>query len=213
MGARKPQPIENSTKIRKLVLSAALDVAADTPWEFVTMKQIADSAGLTLHDLNSQFLTKSDILRAIIDSLDRQVEKNIKDLQRDRDTPAPVRDRLFDVLMERIEIANQHRAAHISFFKSFGWTKESSCNDLSLLKSSMTRMAHCAGIRTDGLSGQLYLFGLSSTYLWVLLTWMTDTSPDLGRTMSKLDQTLGRGEFLADSIRQFLKPISPNENI
>lgn len=192
MAHKKPHSAENSTKIRNTILSAALDVAASHPWEFVAMAQIADAADLELSIVTAKFPTKSDIVAAIIDALDTEVEEVFSVVDED----APMRDRLFDVLMERIEIANQNRAAHISFFKSFGWTKDATCNDITLLKSSMTRMARCAGMETDGLFGGLHLAGLSLAYLWVLLTWINDTSPDLGKTMAELDRTLGRGESL-----------------
>lgn len=192
MAAKKPQSTENSTKIRNRVLSAALDVAASYPWEFVAMSQIADSAGVTVGDVTSHFPSKTDIVAAIINELDVEVEEAFSVIDED----APMRDRLFDVLMERIELANQNRAAHISFFKSFGWTKDATCADITLLKSSMTRMAKCAGMETEGLFAGIHLTGLSLAYLWVLLTWVNDASPDLGKTMAELDKTLGRAEGL-----------------
>ena len=192
MAARKAQLPGNTTKIRNSILSAALDVAAEHPWEFVAMRQIADSAGVSVSDITHHFPNKTDIVAAIINDLDSEVE----DVFSDTDHNTPVRDRLFDVLMERIELANQNRLAHISFFKSFGWTKEGSCADIALLKSSMTRMAACAGMETSGLFGGLHLTGLTVSYMWVLFTWMNDASPDLGKTMAELDKTLGRAEAL-----------------
>jgi hypothetical protein len=63
---------------------------------------------------------------------------------------------------------------------------------------SMTRMAKCAGIDTEGLFGGMRVGGLAVAYSWVLMTWMRDTSPDLGKTMAELDRTLVRAEGLAD---------------
>ena len=194
MAHKKTQSSENSTKIRNKILSAASEVAAIHPWEFVAMKQIAEAADLTVHEVIARFQTKSDIVAAIIDALDTEVEEVFSFIDED----APMRDRLFDVLMERIEIASRNRAAHISFFKSFGWTKEATCSDITILKSSMSRMAKCAGMDTEGLLGGIYLSGLSLAYLWVLLTWVNDKSPDLGKTMAELDRTLGRAESLVN---------------
>lgn len=198
MALKKPHSAGNSTKIRNAILAAALDVAAIHPWEFVAMRQIADSANLDVTEVTNRFQNKSDIVAAIIDALDTEVEDVFPVVDED----ASMRDRLFDVLMERIELANQNRAAHISFFKSFGWTKESSIADITLLRSSMTRMAKCAGLDTDGLLGGLQLAGLSLAYLWVLLTWTHDNSPDLGKTMAEMDRTLGRAESLMNYIRR-----------
>lgn len=198
MGVKKPQSEKNSTEIRNMIMSAALDVAASHPWEFVAVRQIADSAGLKVEDVTRIFRGKPDIVAAIINALDTEVEEVFSVVDED----VPLRDRLFDVLMERIEIANRNRAAHISFFKSFGWTKDTTCADITLLKSSMTRMARCAGVETDGLFGGLYLAGLSLAYLWVLFTWVGDESPDLGKTMAELDRTLGRAENLVNYFKR-----------
>jgi len=194
MGVKIAQSVKNSTKIRNTILSAALEVAGQKPWEFVAFEEIATAAGLTIPEIRAVFPSKTDIVAAIIHALDGEVEEVFGVI----DESSSLRDRLFDVLMERIELANQNRAAHISFFKSFGWTKDATCSDISLLKSSMTRMAKCAGCETDGLFGGLYLTGLSLAYLWVLLTWVNDASPDLSKTMAELDKTLGKLESLTN---------------
>lgn len=197
MPRKKAQPVKNSTKIRESILSAALAVAAREAWEFVSPLTIAEEAGIPPHELQSWFPTKSAIVMAIIDDLDRQVEDAFPDI----DDTMSMRDRLFDILMERIDLANHHRHAHISFFKSVGWTKEATCSDISLLMSSMKRMAKCAGMDTEGLFGGMKLTGLAVAYSWVLLTWMRDTSPDLGKTMAELDKTLSRAEGIAEYLQ------------
>jgi hypothetical protein len=194
MSAKKAQLPKNSTKIRAAIIRAALTVAANEPWEFVSPLTIAEEAGIELDVLQGVFLTKQDIVKAIIDDLDAQVEQASSVV----DDDVSVRDRLFDILMERIELANQDRDAHISFLKAFGWTKEAACSDIRFLMGSMTRMAKCAGIDTEGLFGGMRVGGLAVAYSWVLMTWMRDTSPDLGKTMAELDRTLVRAEGLAD---------------
>lgn len=194
MPRKKAQSPKNSTKIRKAIQDAALEAAAKEPWQFVSPLTIAENAGIGLSELEQVFPDKPSILKAIIDDLDAQVESSFLGI----DDSISVRDRLFDVLMERIEIANQNRAAHISFFKSFGWTKQSTCSDLHMMKDSMNRMAKCAGMDTEGLFGAGRVAGLSVAYLWVLLIWINDTSPDLGKTMAELDRTLGRAESIAE---------------
>ena len=70
MTRKKAQPQKNSTKICTSILSASLEVASVRPWEFVSLIEIADSAGLQVNDITSVYATKSDILEAIIDDLD-----------------------------------------------------------------------------------------------------------------------------------------------
>ena len=194
MARKKAHPAGNSTKIRENIIAAALAVAAEEPWEFASPLSIAEKAGISLTELQSVFPSKQAIVTTIIDRLDSEVEAAFPTI----DQSVSVRDRLFDVLMERIDLANQHRAAHISFFKSFGWARDGICGDITLMKKSMTRMADCAGMDTGGLFGPLRVTGLTLGYLWVLLTWMRDASPDLGRTMAELDKTLSRLEGAAE---------------
>lgn len=192
MAVKKAQPQKNSTKIRTSIISATLEVASYRPWESVSFIEIADSAGISVNDVQRFFPRKSDILMAIIDDLDAQVESSFPNY----DESMSPRDRIFDVFMERFDIANQHRDAHISFFKSFGWTRDETCSDIGMMKNSMIRMAKCAGLNIEGLLGALRVTGLSATYIWVVLTWMYDTSPDLSKTMAELDKTLGRIDML-----------------
>lgn len=194
MARKKAHPAGNSTKIREKIIAAALVVAAEEPWELVSPLSIAEKARISMGELQSVFASKQEIVEAIIDQLDSEVEAAFPQI----DGTASVRDRLFDVLMERIDLANQHRAAHMSFFKAFGWTKDGICGDLSQMKKSMTRMSRCAGVETGGLFGPLRVTGLSLGYLWVLFTWTRDTSPDLGKTMAELDKTLSRLEGAAE---------------
>lgn len=196
MAHKKAQLTENSTKIRKAICFAALEVASRQPWEFVPLAEIADSAGLKVSDIQRHYASKSEIVADIVRAIDDEVEECFQDM----DSQLSHRDRLFDVLMERIDIANQNREAHISILKAFGWSKEATCADINLLKSSMTRMCHCAGIEVNSLKGMMNVVAVSLAYSWVLLTWMKDTSPDLGKTMAELDKTLGRLESLAGYI-------------
>lgn len=198
MARKKADQPKNTTKIRNLAAESALQLAAEGPWEFVSPYEIATNAGLTVEELESVFPTKSDIIRMICDDLDAQVEEAFPDIDGD----ISVRDRLFDILMERLELANQDRAAHISFMKAFGWSKQESCADIRILRASMTRMGRLAGMDLSGPLGQLRLMGLMAFYGWVLWAWSGDDSPDLAKTMAVLDKSLARLDMAMDYIRK-----------
>ncbi|MEK7802022.1 MAG: TetR/AcrR family transcriptional regulator [Pseudomonadota bacterium] len=190
MTRKKADQQKNTTKIHTSLIDAALRLAAAKPWEFVSTYEIAMNAGVSLEQLEDIFPNKHMILEDIVRRLDSDVEQSFSEL----DEKSSSRDRLFDVLMERFEMANQHRAAHVSFFKSLGWTKTESCNDVAMMRSSMTRMAKLAGIDVSLPLGPLRIIGLSALYSWVLLAWIKDDSPDLIRTMAQLDKSLGYAE-------------------
>jgi hypothetical protein len=108
------------------------------------------------------------------------------------------RDRLFDILMERFDLANQDRAALTSILHSFKTDPKQMVISLPHLGLSMSRMCELAEIDTQGLRGALRVMGLMGAYVWVLRTWLQDDSPDLSKTMSALDKTLSRLEQTAD---------------
>ncbi len=200
MPRKKAQIEKNSTKIRNSIMAAALDLAATSPWEWVTLAQIAEKSGLSTEEVAEIFPDKASIVEAIIDHIDAQIET----IFGEQGTELSSRDRLFDVLMERFEILNRNRMAHLSILNSFGWTSQSICPDLKILKSSMTRMANCAGIEVNGLVGFINITGLKIIYTWVTLVWCQDNSSDLGKTMAELDKTLGRADFIKKYIDEYM---------
>lgn len=183
---------KTSPKMREGILAAALSLAAKEPWQFVSLYAIALEAGYELDDVTRLFPEKIDIVRAITDDLDAKIERAFDET----DDSIPVRDRLFDVLMERLECASPHRAAHLSFLKSFGWNKSESCVSASLVANSMSRMAKLAGVDTNGALGALRMLALGAAFGWVIFAWAKDASPDLTKTMAELDRTLDRLEKL-----------------
>ena len=200
MPRKKAQIEKNSTKIRNSSIAAALDLAAESPWEWITLAQIAEKAGFGKEKVAEIFPDKTSIVEAIIDHIDTQIETIFSE----QDIDLSPRDKLFDVLMERFEILNRNRTAHLSILNSFGWTAQSVCPDLKILKSSMIRMANCAGIETKGLVGFINITGLKIIYIWVTLIWCQDNSSDLGRTMAELDKTLGRADFVKKYIDEYM---------
>lgn len=184
----------DKASLRRKIIEQALILAAQEPWETVAPLEIAQACGVTYGELCAVFPHKADIVRAITTDLDRQTEE--AGLVWDSDTP--LRDRLFDVIMERFDLATPHRAAHISFLKAFGWVKNEICTDISQVRGSMKAMAALAGFDVGGRLGELRLAGLCAVYGWVMLTWMNDNTPDLSKTMAVLDQALGRAQKLAN---------------
>ena len=107
----------------------------------------------------------------------------------------PPRERLFDVLMRRIELMAPYREAVRSLMQS------ASCNPglalalNALAVRSQTWMLTAADIDAAGPRGALRAQGLAMLFASVLRTWVDDDDDDgLARTLAALDRALARGQ-------------------
>jgi hypothetical protein len=104
------------------------------------------------------------------------------------------RDRLFDVLMRRLEALAPFRTAVRSLRRS------AICNPgLALALNglgvrSMRWMLTAADISVAGPRGMMRAQGLALMFARVLRVWIDDEDPGLARTMAELDRTLTRGQ-------------------
>ncbi|HNQ92058.1 MAG TPA: hypothetical protein PKI93_03900 [Alphaproteobacteria bacterium] len=181
---------------RARVINAALSAAAHEAWEFVSYVDIAQRATMAVDEVCDVFPAKADIIRHIVREMDHEVLKNYK-----VDARASKRDTLFDVLMERFDAMSEHRAAHASFIKSFGWNHCEKFSDLNFYFSSLENYMRAAEVETRGLKGLANVLALGAGYGWVLYVWMGDRTHDLTKTMAALDKMLGRLEWARDYIR------------
>jgi ubiquinone biosynthesis protein COQ9 len=177
--------IDQSTLSGRIV-AAALRLAAERAWSTVTLRDIADAAGVTLADLARELDGKTDILIAFNRAIDDEVLRNAP-------KPAegqPRRDAVFEAVMARFDALMPHRTAIASIVRG-------AAQDARLGKSlmkSQARMLQAAGIDTDGVRGAVRVAGLASVYAAVFRIWLDDDDPGLARTMAALDRRLRSGE-------------------
>ena len=191
MAATKSQ--KNTQNIREKAIHAALTLAARDGWGSVSLETIARHAKISLPALREQFEDRNDILAAYGRIVDRKTIENIGA----PDESASHRDRLFDILMERLDILNEDRAALTSILESFRCDPKQAIISLPYLSRSMSRMLEAADIETSGIRGAAHVMALTAVYLVTLKTWREDESPDMGKTMAALDRNLGRAEQVA----------------
>jgi hypothetical protein len=109
----------------------------------------------------------------------------------------PPRERLFDVLMHRLELLDPHKAAVRSLVRS------ARCNPgLALALNAMAVrsqqwMLTAAGIGAAGPKGMVRAQGLALMFANVLRTWVDDDDEGHARTLAALDRELARGQRLA----------------
>jgi len=175
---------------REKIIAAFLDLLAAKRIEQIGFAEIAEGAGVPLAQLRNEFPSTLAILAAHIKSVDRAV------LSGDSGDVAeePPRERLFDVLMRRLEILAPHREAVRSLMRSARRNPPLALALNNLAVRSQQWMLTAAGISASGPRGMVRAQGLAALFGGVLQTRIHDDDPGLARTMAALDRALARGQ-------------------
>ncbi len=186
---------------RARITKAFLALLAEQPFERIGFAEIATRAGVSLSEMREQFGSTVAILATHMKDIDRAVLAGS-----DADMAAePPRERLFDVLMRRIEVSTPHKAALRSLSRSAMRNPPLALALNGLAVRSQQWMLTAADISASGPRGMVRAQGLALLYASVLRTWLDDDDPGLARTMAALDRSLARGQrwsgFLDDLLR------------
>ncbi|MGE4312647.1 MAG: TetR family transcriptional regulator [Pseudobdellovibrionaceae bacterium] len=195
MTAQKAIAVKNADPLheKQAVIRAMLSLCASIGWQGLTLTDIAEEAEIPLSRLSVYFDDKNDILIGY----GRMIDKRMLEEAGEGDASLSVRDRLFDLMMERFDILNEDRTAVLSILDAIRYDPKQALYSLPHLTRSVTWMLEAAGEDTNGVKGALKVAGLSGVYTHVLRAWMKDESPDMSATMASLDKALSRVESLA----------------
>lgn len=116
-----------------------------------------------------------------------------------KDAPAegPVRDRLFDLVMRRIDFLQSHRAGVIALLRALPFDPFAATLLAGASLRSMAWLLEAAGCGGAGPRGGLRAAGLLAVWVATVQAWQRDDSPDLSATMAALDRALTRAEQAA----------------
>jgi ubiquinone biosynthesis protein COQ9 len=186
---------ERNAAEERALFDAALAVIGENGWNEVSLRAIADKAGVSLADLSSHIAHRHALLPWLIGQIDRAVLANSSRISLDQSP----RDRLFEIMMDRFDQLQPLRpilsAARVPPPLRGATTRLFDLVSAGLsLPASMSWMLELAGLPTDGISGALRVHGLAAIHLATLRVWLDDESPDLGLTMKALDTHLARAE-------------------
>ncbi len=189
---RRPSAAPPGTDREKIV-AAFLNLLAEKQIEQIGFAEIAEAAGVRLAQLRGEFPSALAILAAHVKSIDRAVlSEDFRDLEEEEP-----RERLFDVLMRRLEIMAPHREAVRSLLRSARRNPPLALLLNAMAVRSQQWMLTVAGIGASGPRGMIRAQGLAALYGGVLRTWIHDDDPGLARTMATLDRSLARGQRFA----------------
>jgi AcrR family transcriptional regulator len=186
---------------RDKIIEAFLGLLAEQSFEDIGYADLAARAGVSLATLRGEFGSKLAIVAAHIKAIDRKVLAG-----GDADmAEEPPRERLFDVLMRRLEALAPHKRAVRSLMRSARRYPGLALALNGHAVRSQQWMLTAANIDAAGPGGMLRAQGLALLFAGVLRTFVRDEDEGLARTMAALDRALARGQrwsgFLDDLCR------------
>lgn len=197
--ARRPKPQKKAppsappprgTSDRDKAIDALMALLAEHPFEDIGLAEVAGRAGLKLSQLRAEFGSVLSIYAAHIKDIDRAVLAG-----GDADmVEEPARERLFDVLMRRIEALAPYKAAVRSLMRSVRRNPGLALALNAMAVRSQCWMLEAAGINAAGPRGALRAQGGALMFARVLSVWVDDDEEGLDRTMAALDRGLASAE-------------------
>lgn len=206
---------------RDKLIASMLRLVPAQGWTAVSLRDIADEAGIALAQCYDRFPSKITLVSAYFIKRDQDMLLLVEQ-ERAQDTTPPetatgqgarpedqeeaeqqeetARERLFDVAMARFDAMEED--------KPFLVALENACRrdpalTLSLLpawRRSIRCVLEAAGIDTTGLRGLLRQKIYGGALLMAGRTWLKDDSADMATTMAALDKQLLRTERLRQII-------------
>lgn len=173
---------------RDAIVDAFLALAADTPFGAIEPRAIAERAGVDLATLRREFRDPLAILAAFSRRIDAAVLEGDDPAMRDE----PAKDRLFDVLMRRLDHLSPHKAALKGLFASARRDPAFAAALGGIGLGAQRWMLAAAGIEQGGLLGFLKANALTFAFARVMETFLDEDDPGLPRTMAELDRMLER---------------------
>lgn len=169
------------------LLTFAFRIAAERGWRAVSVAGAARAAGLPLDRARARFRDRTSLLLRFGQHADRlALAAGVSD--------GPVRDRLFEILMRRIDALQAQRDGVLALFRALPTDPMTAGLLATATLGSMAWMLEAAGIEATGVMGRLRVQGLMVVWLATVRAWTRDNGEDLSATMAALDAALRRAD-------------------
>jgi AcrR family transcriptional regulator len=191
--------------IRNAIIDALMELAGERNWEDITISDVAARANVSLSTFRDYFPSKG----AVLAGFSRRIDHIVLDGTSDEMAGEPVKERLFDILMRRLDALAPYK---LGLECIYDWARRDPLAAAALNRevvNSMRFMLEAAGIESEGPVGAFKLQGLALAWGRVLRAWFQDDDPGLASTMAALDRELTRGSTLVSRAEDLNRLISP----
>ncbi len=172
------------------LVAAFFRLAAARGWARVSVAAAAQDASLPLDQARVRFPSRVAVLIRFGRMADQAALAEVP-------ADGSIRDKLFDLLMRRLDTLQTHRAGVLALLHALPTEPPTALLLACATRRSMRWMLEAAGGHARGLRGALRVRGLVAVWLWTLRAWERDESADLSATMAALDAVLRRTERVA----------------
>ncbi|MEL7304056.1 MAG: hypothetical protein AAGJ53_10225 [Pseudomonadota bacterium] len=180
-------------------LKSALKLASKTAWTDVTLRDIAEEAGIDLEAFYGQ-IDKSSVLDALDVWADKAMSEDAPDM---KDTP---RERLFDAIMLRFERLETQRAGALSMLAGRSRQPGDFAHRLRQRRKTAKWAMVAAGLDSGApVALGAMRVGLIRAISKAEAAWREDDSGDFARTMATLDGELINIEERLDQLSRLRK--------
>ncbi|MEP3048294.1 MAG: TetR/AcrR family transcriptional regulator [Roseibium sp.] len=181
-----------TAKTRQKVLKTFLTFLSNKGYQDVSLPLIAETADVKLSDLRGAYASKLDLVRAFAE----QIDKSVLDGRDDDMDDQPARDRLFDILMSRIDALAEHKDAVRSLHEAAKHDPGLALDFNRIEVRSQKWMLIAADIELSGMKAEFVAQALVVAFSRVVETWLNEKDEGMPRTMAKLDKQLDKGTSL-----------------
>jgi AcrR family transcriptional regulator len=175
---------------RDKAIDAFMALLAERSFEQIGLAEVAGRAGIKLSKLREEFGSTLAIYAAHVKEIDRVVLDGDKG---DMGEESP-RERLFDVLMRRLEALRPYKDSIRSLMRSARRNPGLAVALNGVAVRSQSWMLEAAGISASGPRGALRAQGAAMMFARVVGVWLRDEEEGLDRSMAALDRGLSRAE-------------------
>ncbi len=205
VGPTTIEKVATKATSRDAIIEALMELAGERTWEDISITDVATRANLSLADFRDQFPSKGAVLAAFSRKIDRVVlDGSSNDLMGE-----PAKERLFDVLMRRLDALTRYKLGLEGVAEWLGRAPIAAAAINQTELNSMRFMLEAAGIVSEGPVGAVKLQGLVVLWSRILRTWFRDDDPGLAQTMTQLDKELTRGGKIVGRAEDLNRLASP----
>lgn len=190
---------------RASAIEALMALIAERGWREVELPAVAERAGMPLSTLRDLFPSKGAMLAGFGRMIDRQVIDGANpDLMGE-----PARERVFDVMMRRIDALTPYKTALVEIRRALRSDMISTAALNQSALNSWRYLLGSVGVPVEDQLGMLKVQGAVLVFARTVDAWLDDDDPGMARTMAALDRELKRGGRVlgfAEDLRRLTAP-------
>ncbi|WP_068086309.1 hypothetical protein [Polycladidibacter stylochi] len=192
-------------KTKQKVLNHFINVMGEVNYTEIQFSDIAQRCEMSLAEVHTCYRSRDELLSAFLHKVDQEVLANI-----DSDmAEEPARERLFDVLMTRLDIMEKYRKAFANICREARCEPFLACRLMSLQSSSMFWMMAGAGIEVSGFRRQAMARALMVGFNRVVRQWLKEEDGNNAKSMAEMDRMLREGGVWLSRADKLEKQIGP----